>query len=637
MIDAKLNRHPRSFALRYKFALLIFAGLFAVLAFRAVELAIASPLPPSVIGEAQKVRRGVILDARGHELAISRDTVSVGIKPLEARLQTEGVDILARVTNVPKNEILEKIKTSDKFFYLRRKMPLEEAAPLRKLDLTGLVLQVEPDRYYPNKRLASQIIGFTGLDGEGLAGVEFNQNATLMRAAGSNSGTVGSDFIGQNIHLTINSFVQHQLEKTLAAGLEESVSKHAMGVIIETQTGRILAMASEPDFDPNNPTKSPDLNRRNLPISFQYEPGSTFKILTMAALLRENMLRDDADYNCPGYFEYKGRKLSCPRKHGHQNFTEVMQHSCNYGVITASWQLPVLKLYENLKAFGIGALSEITLPGEARGHLANPKDWDYYLKMTVPIGHGVSVTPLQLALAVNAIGADGNFMAPAIIEKVTDAQGRIVDRFQPQAKYRVASVDNAQKIRQTLREVVKRGTGAGADLGLKEFDVCGKTGTSVKWTKESGYSNKYQASFVGFFPCDKPEITIMLMFDEPRGEFHQGATVAAPAFRRVLREIIPAIHVGELRQVKALPTPQYRSVNLNSNKNATDTECGANCRTMPDFRGFSKKELLFQVLSKFPGEHKVQGAGYVASQVPAAGTVVNPPYSFSFTLAFPDE
>lgn len=625
MIDAKQNRPPSPFALRYKFTLLIFLVLFAVLAFRAVELAIASPLPPSVIGESQKVRRGVIFDARGHELAISRDTVSVGIKPLEARLQTEGIDILARVTGVPKADVLQKIKTSDKFFYLRRKMPIEEAAPLRKLDLQGLVLQTEPDRYYPNARLASQIIGFTGLDGEGLAGVEFSQNQTLTRARGSTSATGGNseDFIGQNIHLTVNSFVQHQLEKTLAAGLEDSVSKHAMGVIIETQTGKILAMSSQPDFDPNNPNKVAEGARKNLPISFQYEPGSTFKIFTMAALLRENMLDDGHEYNCPGYYEYKGSRISCTRKHGKQNFTEVMKNSCNYGVISASWQMPVLKLYENLKAFGIGSASEIALPGEAKGHLASPKDWDYFLKMSIPIGHGVSVTPLQLALAANAIGNDGNFMPPMIIDRISDAQGRVVERNTPQVKYRVASVENAQKIRATLREVVKSGTGAGADLGLKEFDVCGKTGTSLKSTKE-GYTKEYQASFVGFFPCDKPEITIMLMFDEPKGEFHQGATVAAPAFRRVLREIIPAIHVGELRQVKGLATPQYRSI-VNDKT------------TMPDFHGFSKKELLFQVLSKFPGDHKMKGAGYVTSQSPAPGQAINPPYNFSFQLGFPDE
>jgi cell division protein FtsI/penicillin-binding protein 2 len=626
MIDAKQNRQPAPFALRYKFVLLVLFALFMTLAFRAVELAIASPLPVSVIGAAQKVRRGVIFDSRGHELAISRDTISVGIQPLEARLQTEpgSADMLARITGFPRTELMDRIRNTDKFFYLKRKMPLDEALPLRKMDLAGLVLQNEPDRFYPNQRLASQIIGFTGLDGEGLAGIEFSQNQTLTRSVGGSSISGSQDFIGQNIHLSINSFVQHQLEKTLAQGLDDSVSKHGMGVIIETQTGRILAMSSQPDFDPNDPNKSPEAARKSLPISFQYEPGSTFKIFTMAALLRENMLSDNHIYDCPGYFEYKGRKVSCTHKHGRQTFTDVMKNSCNYGVITASWQLPVMKLYENLKAFGIGSLSEVSLPGEARGHLASPKDWDYYLKMTIPIGHGVSVTPLQLALAANAIANNGNFMAPIIIDKITDSRGRIVERFAPQVKYRVATAENTQKIRRTLREVVKSGTGANADLGLKNFDVCGKTGTSIKSTREGYDKKKYQASFVGFFPCDKPEITIMLMFDEPRGEYHQGATVAAPAFRRVLREIIPAIHVGDLRQVKALPTPQYRST-------------GPEKATMPDFSGFSKKELLFQVLSKFPGDHKVKGAGYVASQSPEPGTPIKAPYSFNFVLNFPDE
>lgn len=619
MIDARQRRHSAPFALRYKLALLTLVLLFAVLAYRAVELAIASPLPPSVIEQAQKVRRGVIFDARGHELAISRDTVSVGVRPLEARQQTAGWDIVARATGIPKAELLARIRSSEKFFYLRRKMPPDEAAPLRKLDLAGLVLQNEPDRYYPNGRLASQIIGFTGLDGEGLAGIEFSQNQLLTTTRKG-----AHDFIGQNIHLTINSFVQHKLEQTLAQGLSESISKHAMGVILETQTGRVLAMSSQPDFDPNARTKSPELYWKNLPISFQYEPGSTFKILTMAALLRENMLNDNAEYDCPGFYDYKGRRINCPRVHGRQNFTEVMKNSCNYGVIAASWQLPVLKLYENLKAFGIGVQTEIPLPGEAKGYLASPKDWDYYLKMSIPIGHGVSVTPLQLAVAANAIGNDGKLMLPMIIDKTSDAQGQLIERFAPQVKYRVISAEQAQQIRRTLREVVKSGTGAGADLGLKDFDVCGKTGTSIKSTSKGYDARKYQASFVGFFPCDRPEITILLMFDEPRGEYHQGATVAAPAFRRVLREIIPAIHVGDVNEVRPLATPTYRTA-------------PADKSTMPDFRGYSKKELLFQVLSKFPGEHQVKGAGYVMAQEPAPGAKINPPYSFSFTLGFPDE
>ncbi|MBV6493109.1 MAG: Stage V sporulation protein D [Turneriella sp.] len=625
MIDAKHNHSQTLFSLRYKIILVFLLFIFFIMAYRAVELALASPLPPSVIGDAPKVRRGVIFDARGHELAISRDTVSVGIKPLEARLQLEGVDVLARVTGVPKTEILQKIKSSEKFFYLRRKMPIEEAASLRKLDMAGLVLQTEPDRYYPNGNLASQILGFTGVDGEGLSGIEFGQNSILAqpRAKTPTSGISNQDFIGQNIHLTINSFVQHQLEKTLARGLTESVSKHAMGVILETPTGKVLAMSSQPDFDPNNPTKAAEGTRKNLPISFQYEPGSTFKVFTMAALLRENMLDDKHEYFCPGYFEYKGTRISCTHKHGKETFTDVMKNSCNYGVITASWQLPVLKLYENLKAFGIGSTTEIALPGEAKGHLPSPKDWDYFLKMSIPIGHGVSVTPLQLAVAANAIGNDGNFMPPMLIDHITDSQGNVVERFSPKAKYRVASLENSRKIRATLREVVKSGTGTGADLGLKEFDVCGKTGTSIKSDKR-GYTDKYQASFVGFFPCDKPEITILLMFDEPRGEYHQGATVAAPAFRRILREIIPAIHVGELRQVRALPTAQYRSISTEKSQ-------------MPDFQGFSKKELLFQVLSKFPGDHKFEGSGYVVSQNPKAGAAITPPYSFSFRLSFPDE
>ena len=565
------------------------------------------------------IRRGVIFDAQGHELAVSRDTVSIGIKPQEVLKNENSIIDLSKFLKTSDKEIRKRILESDKFFYLKRKIPLEEAEPLKKLNLLGVEIQDEPDRYYPNHRLASQILGFTGVDGEGLSGVEYQFNSALLQSS-------ERDFVGNNIHLTLNSFVQHQLENTLADGLEKSNSKHAMGIILETHTGRVLAMASIPDFDPNWPKKSSDATYRNEAISFRYEPGSTFKIFSMASLLRKNLLNEETHYNCPGYFEYHGQRISCPRKHGDQTFVEVMKNSCNYGVIQATWQISVLELYENLRAFGFHTQTDIPLPGETRGHLPSPKDWDFYLKMSIPIGHGVSVTPLQLAVAANAVGNDGVFLSPLLVDRITNSRGNTIEKFTPQVKYQALSAEFARKIRKVLREVVKSGTGANADLGLdlKDFDVCGKTGTSLKSTNKGYDKKKYQASFVGFFPCEKPEITILIMFDEPRGELHQGATVAAPAFRRVLLEIIPAIHIGDVKRVEPLPTPAYHTVK-------------SSAKIMPDFRRLSKKELIFQVLSKYQGDHEYRGSGYVMSQHPAPGKPISPPYRFSFDLGFPDD
>ncbi|MCS6984259.1 MAG: penicillin-binding transpeptidase domain-containing protein [Leptospiraceae bacterium] len=583
---------------------------------RAYQLTFDSPLPPAVQESRPPIRRGIIFDALNRELAISRDTASIGIRPEEIDNPEQTSRLLSRILKIPKSEILQKIQDKEKkFIYLTRKTPMEDVEEIRSLNLPGLVFHEEPDRFYPNGRLASTVLGFTGLDNEGLAGIEFQYDSEL-RHAGKNS------YVGRNIHLTINGYVQYHLEKALHSQFEKVKAVGAVGIISETKTGKILALASLPDFNPNEARSFSADEQRNRALTDVSEPGSTFKVFVLAALFREKLLDETRTYYCPGYFQYKNHRIRCTGKHGEQNLAQVMANSCNTGIIEASWQMPVLKLYENLRRFGFGSQTEIDLPAEAKGYLPLPKDWDIYLKMTIPIGHGVSVTPIQLIAAANALANGGEYVRPFIVEKITTPDGKVVESFGPKNKVKISDDIVKRKVLFYLQKVVEEGTGLAARLEGMPYKVCGKTGTAIKSDRFGYKQKKYQASFLGFFPCEEPEVSIFIMFDEPRGELYQGGQIAAPVFREVLRQIIPHIHQGEIQRVQNLAPINYNKLEFNP-------------EFVPDLRGKSKKEVLQILWRYYPGEHELFGAGYVESQEPPPKTKINGMPKFKIRFSFP--
>lgn len=607
---------PRNLKARYFTVIIILFLIFSLFTFRALELSINSPLPASVRPVPPPVRRGIIFDSRNHELAVSRDTASIAARPLEIINPERSAALLNRVLTPGYSEILNTLTGSDEpFVYLERKVKMSNAEEIRALKLPGIVILKEADRYYPNDRLASTVIGFTGLDNEGLAGIEFQYNRELT----SNYRDL---FIGNNVHLTLNAFIQHRLETVLRSRFESSQAKAAVGIISEVNTGRILAMASLPDFNPNRPSDFPTANHRNRTISDTYEPGSTFKIFTLSSLAREGLLDEDRLYNCPGYFEYKNHRLSFTHHLGDLTLREVIKKSCNEGVIKAAWRMPVLRFYENLRKFGFGSFTGINLPGESRGSLRPPQKWDIWLKMTVPIGHGISVTPLQLVTAANSVANGGQLLRPVIIDKITTPGGKTLQSFKTEKISEPVNEQISQKILSYLESVVSRGgTGVRANLNLPQYKVCGKTGTSIKYTRKGYEKGKYQASFIGFFPCNRPEISILIMFDEPKGDAYQGGQVAAPVFKLVLEDIIPNIHFGKIGKVSRMRSIQFKT--------------GDKPTQMPNLTGKSKKEVIRYILTHFPGDHKFLGEGYLLESNPTAGSPVSEPYSFTLRFGFP--
>jgi len=585
--------------------LLILTSAFIFLIYRSYQLSFRSPIPVSMRTNEPSIRRGSILDSQNHELALSRDTISIGIRPKEVINPESTAKMLASTLSLPLDEVREKIYRNENFIWLVRKIPFEKIEPLSRAKIPGLTFEKERSRLYPNNRLASSVIGFTGIDNEGLAGIEYQFNNELTRSS-------NHEFTGHNIHLTINAFIQRLLEKALVEGMKKTNSKAAVGIITEVDTGRILAMASLPDFDPNEASGFPEQTHRNRAIAENIEPGSSFKIFSVAALLKEQMIEENQTYYCPGYFEYNGKKTNCNSTHGHLDMRGVIKKSCNSGIIQATWPLPIVRLHEHLKQFGFGTPTGIDLPGEQSGDLPHPSEWDIWLKMTIPIGQGVSVTPLQLVMAGNSIANGGKIMKPQIIDKITDTEGTILYRSKPEQKYIATTPEITNVILSYLQEVVRPG-GTGHLASITDYDISAKTSTAQVW--QNNRYEGFQASFLGFFPGSRPEISIYIWFDEPNGDRHQGGEIAAPVFKNVLLEIIPLVHKGNIKEIEVLDYKDRKE----------EYQDGV----MPDLIGKSKKEAMFFLWTYFPGNHAIRGSGYVTRQFPAPGTPVTAPYSFN--------
>ncbi|MDH5716033.1 MAG: penicillin-binding transpeptidase domain-containing protein [Spirochaetia bacterium] len=593
-----------------QFIIIIFFLLFT---FRAYKLSFYSPIPVNERDKTDTIKRGTIFDSHNHELAVSRDTFSIALRPKEIINHEQTVFLLSKILNLSEQSIYEKLNINENFVWLKLNLPLDTADEIRKLKLPGVVFEKTPQRFYPNQELASSLLGFVGRDHEGLEGIEYQFQELLTKKT-------TETHAGNNIYLTIDAYIQHQLEKSLKKAFIKTQSKKALGIISHVHSGKILAMASFPDFNPNNPYNNTQY--KNLAITETYEPGSTFKIFILAALINENLLNKSKSYYCPGYFEKKGNKINCSGKHGRQNIMDVIKNSCNTGIIEASWQMPVLRLYENLIRFGFGSKTGINLPAESKGILPNPDKWDIFLKMTIPIGHGISATPIQLIRAANAIGNHGFLIKPYLIEKISSPDGKKIEYFENSSKIRIISEESAKEVLKFMTAVTQKG-GTGEKAALGEFVISGKTGTSIKSDNRGYLKGKYQSSFLGFFPGDFPEVSILIWLDEPQGQYYQGGRIAAPIFKEVLQEIITLVHKGNTFNTELLPDISFKKNKYSQNK-------------MPNFLGKSKKEIIFILNEQFQGKHTIFGKGYAIRQEPAPGEKISQPYNFKIQLDFPE-
>ncbi len=548
---------------RILFSGVLFALLFVVIGGRAIYLQVfcRSWLSQQAAHEYEKSlefrgKRGTIYDASGREMALSIDVTSIAAYPAQAA-NPGTAQALTRILNVDTGEIQRRLNSGRSFVWIKRQTTPREADAVRSLGLEGVDFIPEHSRFYPNRTLAAQMLGFTGIDGRGLEGLEFYYDAYLKGGAGKFTvlkDALGRgfdleraeppDYGGHNIILTIDKTIQYMAERALQEGIQRSGATSGMAIVMAPPTGQVLALAHYPFFNPNAFARF-DRNRwRNRAVTDPFEPGSTVKIFTATAAIEHGGCRRDTVFFCEeGAYQVGDYRIHDTSPHGWLTLENIIKYSSNIGAVKVGEMIGPQVLYETLRDFGFGDKTGIDCPGEASGSLPHFRRWSKAHTGTISYGHGMASTAIQLITAVCAIANDGVLMKPYIVQAVTDRQGRPVERFGPRKVRQAISAATASVIRGMMRGVVSEG-GTGSRAALDGYAVCGKTGTAQKTDQTGAYAKgRYVASFVGFAPAARPAVAILVIIDEPTGDYY-GGLVAAPVFRRIAQGTLNYLNVA---------------------------------------------------------------------------------------------
>ncbi|CCO08719.1 stage V sporulation protein D [Desulforamulus hydrothermalis] len=516
-----------------------------------------------------EAKRGSILDRNGNELVTSVSADSVYAIPNHIKNPDEVAVQIAPLLGMDVNKVKTIITRKSRFEWLKRKVDYETSQKIKALKIEGIGFAEESKRYYKQETLAPHILGFTGTDNQGLMGMEAAFDEELKGipgriviehdAAGREIPQALHQYIppsqGNNLVLTLDQTIQHFVERELDKIVVAHRPKTAVIIVMDPQTGEVLAMGNRPTFNPNKWREAPQqVWDRNPAIWYNYEPGSTFKIVTAAAALEENAVKPSDRFYCPGYIQVADRKIRCWKDggHGSQSFEEVVQNSCNPGFIQTGLNLGKEKFYKYIRAFGFGQPTGIGLPGEAKGIIIRENDATNLNIATMSIGQSIAVTPIQLLSAVCAVANGGKLMKPQLVKRVEDQKGNVIKEYKPEMIRQVISAETARLTGQLLENVVFKGTGKNAFV--EGYRAAGKTGTAQVVAERGGYaSGKYVASFVGFAPVNDPKIAVLIMIAEPQGGAYYGGVVAAPVFSPLALDILRYLGVPEQ---KNLPKPK---------------------------------------------------------------------------------
>lgn len=508
-----------------------------------------------------EAKRGAIFDRNGNELVTSVSVDSAYAFPPQVVNERETADKIAAALGEDKEEIYKKLTEKTGFVWLKRRIDYESAQRLKALKLDGVELVEENRRFYRQESLAAHVLGFAGDDNQGLIGVESVYDKDLKGvpgriviekdAVGRNIPEALHKFIpptpGHNLVLTIDQHIQYFVERELDKIVDVHHPKLAVIIVMNPKTGEILAMGNRPTFNPGDWRKQPQsVWDHNPSIWYNYEPGSTFKIITASAALEEGAVKPSDSFYDPGYIRVADRTISCwyDGGHGSQTFEEVVQNSCNPGFITVGLRLGVERFYKYINAFGFGQRTNIGLPGEEVGIDIPEKEATELNIATMSIGQSISVTPIQLLTAASAVANGGVLLKPSLVKSITGADGKVIKEFKPEPVRQVISKKTAQTLMELLTNVVFKGTGRNAFV--EGYGAAGKTGTAQVVEETGGYSNdKYVASFVGFAPAEDPQIAVLVMVAEPSGASYFGSQVAAPAFKSIALDTLRYLKVPE--------------------------------------------------------------------------------------------
>lgn len=549
--------------LRFLIIEIIFSLFFVIIAGRAIHLHAFKGTWLSEKAEFQykkshiaNGKRGVIFDAKHREMSVSIDVTSIAANPNAVKDKASAAKALSKILSLNRQNIKKQLNTNRSFVWIKRHVSPKEVAGIKQLNMHGINFLTETARVYPGRTLAAQVIGFSGIDGQGLEGLEFYYNDALKGSTSENTviqDALGRDlngrkapvsqYSGNNIVLTIDWVIQNIAESALEEAAETYSAKSGIAMVMNPKTGEILALAHYPRFNPNSFSRFHKDVWRNRAITDPFEPGSTMKIFLAAAAIESGLCTPSSIFYCEdGTYRIFRNVIHDSKPHGWLSLQQIVKYSSNIGTVKIAEMMGKNTLYNTLKKFGFGEKTGIDCPGETTGILSSYNRWTRMDTGSIAFGQGISVSAIQLIAAASAIANDGVLMRPYIVKAITDPNGGLVEKNTPEKVRTVISPETAVTIRRIMKTVITEG-GTGVKAAIDGYTVCGKTGTAQKISTDGTYSkDKYIASFIGFAPVETPEVVTLVVINEPLEE-HYGGIVAAPAFKKIVHETLVYLDV----------------------------------------------------------------------------------------------
>jgi cell division protein FtsI (penicillin-binding protein 3) len=625
--------------------------------------------------------RGTIYDRHGAELAVSVRVESVSANPREMRAAgrdpAQVTALLRSVVELDEARVLARLSSDRRFVWIARRVTPQQANRIRAMEIPGVRLEREARRFYPNRELASHVLGFADIDGVGIEGLELSfeerlrgSNAVVPAVRDRRGNVVFSEQLfddrgsqGDGLVLTIDKTIQHIVERELALAVSTFEARAGSVVVMDPHTGEILAMASFPTFNPNTPQSQPVAHHRNRAVTDRFEPGSTVKPFTIAAALDVGSIRTDQLIDCQnGAMEVAEYTIHDSHPYAQLTPAQILAFSSNIGTAKIAQGLGRAGLYRAFRRFGFGQTTGLPLPGETAGILRHYRRWYEMDAATISFGQGMSSTTVQLASAMSALANGGDLVSPVLVRRIVDGHGETLEETRPNVLRRVVRPDTARLVADMLTAVTGPG-GTGEDAAIDGFLVAGKTGTAQKANYiGGGYADdRWLASFVGFVPAEAPRIVIAVVIDEPLVA-HYGGVVAGPVFRRVGEATLRHLGVATSEGGQALTDHERQERARAREVRRLAREARALAVQARVANGPSAREAVPPIALRAPEGDEIRvpllvgrtarasivallrdglsptvdGSGVVASQDPAAGTLVAAGARVRLTLARPE-
>ncbi len=571
-------------------------------------------------GPDSRVERGPILDRKGRILAIQTRLYNVSAWTPNVEDPADCARILSEILDMNAADLEAKLKGPPQFKYIKRKITPTESEVIKKLlaegQLPGIQLEEDFGRNYPEKELASHVIGYTGTDNKGLDGIEYTLDDFLSPDSGDNDG--GDQIYGNQVFLTIDINIQYRINEIAERTLAENKAESVMILVMDAESGEILSYSSLPAFDPNRFNEFDQRARYNRPVSFIYEPGSVFKIFSIASLF------DLGGIDTNDYFDTNGRyhrefengetfTITDLANYGRINAREIIKYSSNVGAAYASERVGKDLFYEKLTEFGFGETTGIALNGEEAGLLSPPGSWSARSKPTIAMGQEIGVTAVQVLTGATVFANDGVLLRPQIVKKIVSPSGKTVFTFKREPVRRVTAPETARTMLSFMNTAVSE-NGTARLARADGFSISAKTGTAQVWSPETGdYSeDRFIPSCLGIFPTEDPKLIVYVVIENPRGDSYYGGRIAAPVVKECAEFLVP--YMGIPREGdREIALPRQIAVNV--------AELPEFDRVIPDFTGLPKKTLL-PLFERDDIRVRMSGEGWVVGQSPPPGTEI---------------